>query len=220
MGLESHQKQRSRSSFQACGKVIVIISRGEEKVFEIREDIISGPHSLISDPVEVRLGRQVESHVSALDSQPQIADRQTPWSGFRQVTGGCDHCRNQSAGGEELTSPSAHPVHLSRKPPLLFWGRSREQTYQRRVLLGTPGKREEAIWEVLTLSPDVPASQVAQWQRIRLPVQERQETWVQSLGREDPLEKEMATHSSVLAWGIPGRGAEEPGQRSLSGYGP
>ena len=27
-----------------------------------------------------------------------------------------------------------------------------------------------------------------------------QETWVQSLGREDPLEKEMATHSSILAW--------------------
>ena len=30
-----------------------------------------------------------------------------------------------------------------------------------------------------------------------------QETWVQSLGRENPLEKEMATHSSVLAWEIP-----------------
>ena len=30
-----------------------------------------------------------------------------------------------------------------------------------------------------------------------------QETWVQSLGREDPLEKEMATHSSILAWKIP-----------------
>ena len=29
------------------------------------------------------------------------------------------------------------------------------------------------------------------------------ETWVRSLGREDPLEKEMATHSSILAWGIP-----------------
>jgi len=28
------------------------------------------------------------------------------------------------------------------------------------------------------------------------------ETWVQSLGRKDPLEKEMATHSSVLAWEI------------------
>ena len=29
-----------------------------------------------------------------------------------------------------------------------------------------------------------------------------QETWVWSLGREDPLEKEMATHSSILAWSI------------------
>ena len=35
------------------------------------------------------------------------------------------------------------------------------------------------------------------------------ETWVQSLGREDPLEKEMATHSSILAWRIPW--TEEPG---------
>ena len=31
----------------------------------------------------------------------------------------------------------------------------------------------------------------------------KQETWVQSLGREDSLEKEMATHSSILAWRIP-----------------
>ena len=30
-----------------------------------------------------------------------------------------------------------------------------------------------------------------------------QETWVQSLGQEDPLEKGMATHSSILAWEIP-----------------
>ena len=35
------------------------------------------------------------------------------------------------------------------------------------------------------------------------------ETWVQSLGWEDPLEKEMTTHSSVLAWRIPW--TEEPG---------
>ena len=32
------------------------------------------------------------------------------------------------------------------------------------------------------------------------------ETWVQPLGWEDPLEEEMATHSSVLAWRIPGTG--------------
>ena len=36
-----------------------------------------------------------------------------------------------------------------------------------------------------------------------------QETQVQSLGREDPLEKGMATHSSILAWRIPW--TEEPG---------
>ena len=37
----------------------------------------------------------------------------------------------------------------------------------------------------------------------------RQETSVRSLGREDPLEKEMATHSGILAWRIPW--TEEPG---------
>ena len=36
-----------------------------------------------------------------------------------------------------------------------------------------------------------------------------QETWVQSLGQEDFLEKEMATHSIILAWRIPW--TEEPG---------
>ena len=41
----------------------------------------------------------------------------------------------------------------------------------------------------------------------RLPTM--QETQVQSLGQEDPLEKEMATHSSILAWKIPWM--EEPG---------
>ena len=41
----------------------------------------------------------------------------------------------------------------------------------------------------------------------RLPAM--QETWVQSLGQEDPLEKGMATHSSILAWRIPL--TEEPG---------
>jgi len=43
-----------------------------------------------------------------------------------------------------------------------------------------------------------------------------QETWVQSLGREDPLEKEMATHSSILAWRIPW--TKEPGRLQSIGY--
>ena len=42
-----------------------------------------------------------------------------------------------------------------------------------------------------------------------------QETWVQSLGQEDPLEKEMATHSSILAWKIPW--TEEPGRLQSMG---
>ena len=42
-----------------------------------------------------------------------------------------------------------------------------------------------------------------------------QETQVQSLGQEDPLEKEMATHSSTLAWRIPW--TEEAGQLQLMG---
>ena len=42
-----------------------------------------------------------------------------------------------------------------------------------------------------------------------LPMQETQEMWVRSLGQEDPLEKEMAPHSSILASKIPW--AEEPG---------
>ena len=37
----------------------------------------------------------------------------------------------------------------------------------------------------------------------------RQETWVRSLGQEDPLEKEMATNSGILVWRIPW--TEEPG---------
>ena len=41
------------------------------------------------------------------------------------------------------------------------------------------------------------------------------ETWVRSLGREDSLEKEMATHSSTLAWRIPW--TEEPGRLQSMG---
>ena len=42
-----------------------------------------------------------------------------------------------------------------------------------------------------------------------------QETWVQSLGQEDPLEKEMAPHSSTLAWKIPW--TEKPGRLQSMG---
>ena len=45
-------------------------------------------------------------------------------------------------------------------------------------------------------------------------MQETKEMWVQSLGQKDPLEEDMATHPSILAW-------EKPhGPRSLAGYSP
>ena len=43
----------------------------------------------------------------------------------------------------------------------------------------------------------------------------KRKTWVQSLGQEDPLEKEMATHPSTLAWKIPW--TEEPGRLQSMG---
>ena len=54
------------------------------------------------------------------------------------------------------------------------------------------------------------ASQVAQWIKNPLAVQETQEMQVQSLGPEDPIEEGIATHSSILARRIPW--TEEPGR--------
>ena len=51
--------------------------------------------------------------------------------------------------------------------------------------------------------------------RIHLPMKDSQESWVQSLGWEDPLEKEIAIHSNILAWEIPW--TEEPGGRHSMG---
>ena len=64
--------------------------------------------------------------------------------------------------------------------------------------VGTPN-----AWD---LNPEFTTSLVAQLAK-NLPAIE--ETWVQSLGQVDPLEKEMAAHSSILAWRIPW--TEEPG---------
>ena len=58
----------------------------------------------------------------------------------------------------------------------------------------------------------IACSLVAQWWRPCLPMQETQ---VPSLGQEDPLEEEMATHSNILAWRIPW--IEEPGRLQSMG---
>ena len=68
------------------------------------------------------------------------------------------------------------------------------------------GKVMSLLFNILT------ASLVAQTVK-HLPAM--RETWVRSLGWEDPLEKEMATHSSTLAWKIPWM--EEPGRLQSMG---
>ena len=68
---------------------------------------------------------------------------------------------------------------------------------------------DKAVVHVIRL---VRTSLVAQTVK-RLPTM--RETWVQSLGGEDPLEKEMAIHSSTIAWKIPW--AEEPGRLQSMG---
>ena len=59
------------------------------------------------------------------------------------------------------------------------------------------------FYVILMLDMNFPGSSVVK----NLP--SLQETWIQSLGQEDPLEKEMATHFGILAWEIPW--TEEPG---------
>ena len=56
---------------------------------------------------------------------------------------------------------------------------------------------------------------MAHWVKNLLAMQETQETWVRSLGWEDSLEEEMATHSSILQWRIPW--TEEPGGFQTTG---
>ena len=63
--------------------------------------------------------------------------------------------------------------------------------YLMAVIIGTPVSRSSLVARIVKNLPAI------------------QETQVQSLGREDPLEREMATHSSILAWRIPW--TEEPG---------
>ena len=84
-----------------------------------------------------------------------------------------------------------------------------EQQPGGRVLVLPQGIHITVFFE---LSIELKTSQVAQ--RLKhLPAM--WETWVRSLGREDPWEKEMATHSSILAWRIPWM--EEPGGLQSTG---
>ena len=86
------------------------------------------------------------------------------------------------------------------------------------VFLYTPSSQTTLTIELqsdgllLALNEGITASLVVQMVK-QLPA--TSDTWVQSLGREDSLEKEMATHSSTLAWKIPWM--EEPGRLQSMG---
>ena len=67
----------------------------------------------------------------------------------------------------------------------------------------------------ILVTAKIGTSQMALVLRTHLPMKERGKTWVWSLGQEDPLEEEMATHSNILAWRIPW--TEEPGRLQAIG---
>ena len=69
------------------------------------------------------------------------------------------------------------------------------------------------VWLVYPLEELLVSSSLVAQTVKRLPTM--QETWVRSLGGEDPLEKEMATYSSTLTWKIPW--TEEPGRLQSMG---
>ena len=96
---------------------------------------------------------------------------------------------------------------MSEKEPGLNPGSNKCQFYDQELDLSPL-----SLLLVYKDNKETQASLVAQRLK-RLP--EMQEAWVQSLGREDPLEKEMAIHSSTLAWRIPWR--EEPGRLQSMG---
>ena len=70
-------------------------------------------------------------------------------------------------------------------------------------------ERFHFTWQLMRLSRWLSSKKIC------LPIQELQETQVQSLGQEDPLEEDMATHFSILAWRIPW--TEEPGSLQSRG---
>ena len=98
--------------------------------------------------------------------------------------------------------------------PVFLLGKSHGQ--RSLASYGPWGHKESDTTEQLSTAqhskPPWRASLVAQWSRIHQPMQE---TWDRSLGWADTLEKEMATHSSILAWRI--SWTEEPGELQFMG---
>ena len=119
-----------------------------------------------------------------------------------------------------LTLTQAAALHFSTIPDgadssLIIWKVlstwSMEKTQLRWPIASIHFKTDIFVYKPL-IANSFRASLVAQRLK-RLPAM--RETWVRSLGREDPLEKEMATHSSILAWKIPW--TEKPGRLQSMG---
>ena len=98
-----------------------------------------------------------------------------------------------SLGLAKVTSPldTAHTLHAGSLPVLVAWEGKKNMLAYCKWFRSRPFL---SIW----------VSLVAQMVKNSSAMQE---TWIQSLGWEDPLEEGMATHSSILAWRIPRRGA-------------
>ena len=135
-------------------------------------------------------------------------------------------------------NPCTLVAHLVKNPPAMWetwvWSLVWKIPWRREWLLTPvlwPGKfqlqRVGHDWAIFTfhcfcayensivlLTQERP-SLVAQWLKKKKNLPAMQETQFPSLGQEDPLEEEMATHSSILVWEIPWTG-----QRSLVGYSP
>ena len=108
-------------------------------------------------------------------------------------------------------TPTSQPVSYSPWSGLGIWTdpRSRE-------------KKMVIVWQSRTLKQDCKFSEIHEkyelprWHRICLPMQEMQEMQVLSLRQEHLLNKEMATHSNILAWRI--TRTEDPGRVQSVGY--
>ena len=89
---------------------------------------------------------------------------------------------------------------LRRNKTRVIWASSKYRYHPRGLMSQELGEGEREIFLYLLLLNCLKSSPVAQTVK-NLPVV--QETWVQSWSWEEPLEKENATHSSILAWRIP-----------------
>ena len=131
------------------------------------------------------------------DGQTGILEKRGGAGGIRcgGEAGRCRSDRNDSNGGRQIPAGNEaalpqdrhHTASAGLRPPYSQPGKHTftfrpRISYRRTSLVAQTVKRLSTMWE----------------------------TWVRSLGREDPLEKEMAVHSSTIAWKIPW--TEEPGR--------